>query len=265
MVALVLPILMLALVMIININQVFFAKMKLQATVDACALSAAAVQAAGLNEIADLNFDMALESDKIMGILLSGTWYDSQAATQAKDFFHNGASGVLDYILSYQMQANEDFALKSDLIAQRVKQDNMPECDLIPRHSLDSLATFTLRFKGYFYWYYTVDDTLPLTPPVPTRLWIPPDDPRYTGHHDGSFTVPAKRTLPVMGSAQVPYEILKQSVTQADYEIILPSHDFLYGSDIFGSIPELRARARAKPAGGYIKGGIPTYEALLVK
>ncbi|MFH1156012.1 MAG: pilus assembly protein TadG-related protein [Pseudomonadota bacterium] len=264
MITLVLPILMLMLVMIININQLFCQKIRLQATVDACALSAAAVQAAGLNEIADLNRDMAIESEKLMGILMGGTWYNSGAATRAKNFFYNGATGVLDFIYRYQTKANEDFALKSDMIAQNVKLMNMPECRLIPRHAIDTLASFTVKKNQYYYWYYTMNETSPLKPPVPTRQWFNPDDPRFIGSHDGSITLPAKRILPLMNSFRVPFELKKQSITQADYEIIMPVRDFLFGKKIFGPMPELRARATAKPAGGYISGGVPSYEAVLI-
>ena len=265
MVTLVLPILILMLVLIININQLFFKKIKLQATVDACALSAAAVQAAGMNEIADLNREMADESDKLRHILGRGTWYSYATAMRARNFFSNGLSGVLDNIRRYQDDANTSFALKADMIAFSVKEKNLPEASIRSNLPVDKLAAFVPQYRDYPFRYYTVTSVSPKTPPRLTRRWLDPDDPRYAGGHDGSYTILAKRIIPLPDVAHVPYELKKTSKVLADYELLLPPQDFLFSSTIFGTIPQLRARAVAKPAGGYISGGTPTYEAILVR
>ncbi|MEZ4568676.1 MAG: pilus assembly protein TadG-related protein, partial [Desulfobacterales bacterium] len=113
MVAFLLPVMLLMLMMIVNINQLVFTKIKLQNTVDACALSAAAVQAAGLNEIADLTGEMAYESAKAQWFLSSGTWHNFSFAVSARNFFYNSKSGVLDHIRRYQKEANAYFAAKA--------------------------------------------------------------------------------------------------------------------------------------------------------
>ncbi|MEZ4549564.1 MAG: hypothetical protein R2874_03550 [Desulfobacterales bacterium] len=101
---------------------------------DACALSAAAVQAAGLNEIADLNGEMAYESAKAQWFLSSGTWHNFSFAVSARNFFYNSKSGVLDHIRRYQKEANAYFGTEAEAIAEDVRRRNFPESFLTARH-----------------------------------------------------------------------------------------------------------------------------------
>ncbi|RJP36326.1 MAG: hypothetical protein C4548_16075 [Desulfobacteraceae bacterium] len=263
MIAFLLPIMLLMLVLVVNINHMIFQKIRLQNIVDACALSAAAVQAAGLNEIADLNRDLMTESQKIERILAGGVWHNYSHARDAKNFFSNGSSGVLDWIYKYQMEANQYYAAQADNAARHVKDKNLAQAFLRARHNTSELAGFKTEKYSYFFLYYLATDTSK-APPRPTRRWRNPDNPRYAGDHDGVYYMPGKRRLPKPDFFEIPYRLEKQATTIADYDIVLPAHDFPLGNLFFGGVPALHAKAAAKPAGGYIAQGIPNYRALLV-
>ena len=266
MIAFLLPVMLLMLMLIVNINQLFFQKIRLQNTVDACALSAAAVQAAGLNEIADLNQDMVDEHRNIRNILgRSPPWYNYSSANSAKQWFNNGSAGVLDWIDKYQISANTYYAFMADAIAQNVKNMNLPQSSLIPRHRQGSLASFTMERMPCTFRYYTKTDTSMFPSYSPTRIWVKPLSlPMFKGYHDGSFTIIAKRIIPLTGVFTLPYQRHKTSRVEVSYEIILPPQNFLLANSLFNGVPMLRARAKAKPAGGSITKLRPAYTAVLV-
>lgn len=262
-IALLLPIMLLMLVMIVNINHLVFQKIRLQNIVDACALSAAVVQAAGLNEIADLNRDMMAESRKIQRILAGGIWHSYSHARNAKNFFYKKSGGVIDWIYKYQMEANQQFASRADAVARQVKNKNLPRAVLNKGYDTSQLAVLKPDKNTYFFRYYLMPDTSK-APPLPTRRWRNPDNPKYTGSHNGVYYFLGKRTLPFFDFFMIPYRLQKRSTTIAKYDIMLPAHDFPLANALFRGVPALRARATAKPAGGYISSGVPKYRALLV-
>lgn len=263
-IAFLLPVMLLMVALIVDINQLIFTKIKLQNTVDACALSAAAVQAAGLNEIADLNSEMVREYNTLSRILKSGTWRDHGQAMSACSFFYNGGSGVIDYIRRYQKQSNVDYATQADSVAEYVKKLNFPRSSLRamktgPLTTLNELPK-TLRFT-----YYTMPSDPEKNPPVPTLYWRRPGTPKFADDRDGQYTLPDYRTLAVPGTFIMPERVTKTSPTYVDYELSLPADNFLLADQIFGSFPALKARAAAKPAGGHINKGNPGYTAVLFK
>ncbi len=143
MIAFLLPIMLLMVMLIVNINHLVFTKIKLQNTVDACALSAAAVQAAGLNEIADLNFEMNLEFEKMSLILGSDVWHNFMHAQDARDFFYNYGNnprGVIDWIMHYQSRANINYAKWAEDVSEDVRKINFPETRLVARHNSSKLT-----------------------------------------------------------------------------------------------------------------------------
>jgi len=262
-IAFLLPIMVLMMALIVNINHLIFTRIKLQNTVDACALSAAAVQAAGLNEIADLNIEMTREFGRIYGILRSNTWYNYNYARNARDFFYNSASGVIDWIYRYQKRTNNNYASKAEDIAEQVKNLNFPGSTLTPKHNTENLAEFIEHKKLAFFKYYTA--SFSLGSPVLTQRWYDPDDPRYTGGHDGRYWMPAKRNIPVPGVFKILEGIEKITPTYVYYELTIPSKNYVLAGSIFGSMPVLKARAGAKPAGGNVYELRPAYEAVLFK
>ncbi|RJP84611.1 MAG: hypothetical protein C4518_19045 [Desulfobacteraceae bacterium] len=262
-IAFLMPVMLLMLVMLVNINHLVFTKLMLQNTVDACALSAAAVQAAGLNEIADLNREMTKENKKIRKILSSGIWYDYRQANNAQKFFYNGKTGVIDWIQKYQKNANTYFAVQSEAAAQQVKRWNFPQTRLTARHDKKRLTGLKGHDQTATFVYYTV--TPPKGSPVPTLNWFDPDDPQFEGDHDGTLDIPMLRTVPLPGEFKIIEKMEKTSPTYADYEITLPRHPFILGDAIFKDVPVLKARASARPAGGDIYRGKPEYKAVLFR
>jgi hypothetical protein len=262
-IVLLLPIMILMLALVVNINQLIFTKMKLQNTVDACALSAAAVQAAGLNEIADLNIEMAMESQKAGYFLSSGTWYDFQAARATKDFFYNSSNGVIDWIRKYQRQANQTYAEDAERVAQHVKQLNFPQSKLTAKHNTGQLTYLKEHFYDAGFMYYSA--SYPDDPPVLTQQWFNPDDPRFADAHDGRISFPAQRMTPLYDSFRILEKTEKKTPTYVDYDIMLPAHPFVMADAIFRGVPTLRATAAARPAGGNIYRQRPSYRAVLVK
>jgi hypothetical protein len=263
MVAFLLPVMLLMLMMIVNINQLVFTKIKLQNTVDACALSAAAVQAAGLNEIADLNGEMAYESAKAQWFLSRGTWHNFSFAVSARNFFYNSKNGVLDYIRRYQKDANAYFAAKAEAIAEDVRRRNFPESFLTARHDTRRLTALKEKFTKVPFAFYTASYTKGSS--KTTKRWSYPDNPRYADNHDGRRWGQAKRKLPISSELPILEKVRKNSSTYVDYELTLPPHAFLVADQIFGGMPELRARAAARPAGGHIFREEPIYGAVLEK
>lgn len=260
-VALLLPVMLLMVALIINIYQLVFTKIKLQNTVDACALSAAAVQAAGLNEIADLNSEMVKEFNTLSQILQSGIWESDGEAKNTCDFFYNGGGGVIDYIRRYQKQSNIDYALQADMVARQVKDLNLPQSDLIARKT-GPLTDLTEVQKTIQFIYYNASAK---SPPVPTLRWQKPGIPQFADSRHGEYTIPENRTMPTPGSFTMPERVIKTSPTYVDYEISVPVSGFLLAGEIFGTFPDLKARAAAKPAGGHVYKGNPDYTAVLFK
>jgi len=265
-IALILPILILMVILIANIGQLVFEKIRLQNTVDICVLAAATVQSAGLNEIADLNWEMQNEHKKISRILSSGIWYNKTEADRTIGFFYNHSqTGVLNHIYRYQMVANRDYALSAWKIAQIVRKKNLPDSTLVRKKINHQLASFQILEKPVSYQYYTADCTSPYCPPVPTQWWFPPDDPRYFMPHKGNYTLPQKRIGPVSRIDSLPERIEKTSQASVIYELRQPSKEFSMGKKLFKPMPALTAFAAAKPAGGHTLNCDPSYRAELFK
>ncbi len=262
-IAFLLPVMILMLALVVNIGQLVFTKIKLQNTVDACALSAAAVQAAGLNEIADLNREMVFENKKAGYFLSSGIWYDYQQAANAKRFFNNSSNGILDWIRKYQEQANQSYAADAERVAQQVKRLNLPQSFLIAKHDTRRLMYLKEHYNYPSFIYYS--DSFSKGSPVSTLNWFNPDDPRFAGAHDGRLSLPAQRMTPLYDNFRILEKTEKKTPTYVDYNLILPAHPFILGDAIFRGVPTLRAMAAARPAGGNIYNLRPSYGAILVK
>ncbi len=265
-VTLMIPILMLMVILVANIGQLVFEKIRLQNTVDMCALAAATVQSVGLNEIADLNWEMENESKKIEIILGNQIWYNKMEAEQAIGFFYNHTkTGVLNHIYRYQMNANKDYAIYAWDIAQKVKHDNLPGSTLERKKINHQLASFEILYKDVSYTHYTSDCPSPYCPSVPTQWWMNPDSPRYADPHIGNYIIAQKRIAPMTEFESIPEKIKKTSQASVIYELHQPSKEFSLGKRLFKPMPALTARAAAKPAGGYIEKCDPSYRAELFK
>ena len=272
MIALLLPVLFLMMAMIVNVSQLVYTKIRLQTTVDACALSAAAVQAAGLNEIADLNWEMENEFKKIKNFLSpkSGTWYSYGEALQAKNFFYNGSNGVIDHIKKYQLRSNQIFADDAEKTAQHVKKKNFPQSILRPSHPSHDTKKLTVlieppRARVSFKYFRR---SFSKGSPVRTIKWSdppPPDSPKHSGSHDGRYASYSKRTSRTTGKFSILKKIRKTTPTFVNYELFLRPQPFWVADTIFGQTPPLIAKAAARPAGGDVYRQQPFYRAVLAR
>lgn len=260
--ALLIPVMLLMVMLIADIGQLVFEKIRLQNTVDACALGAATVQSVGLNEIADLNRDLVLEHRKLKGILEQGIWYSESQGKRALHFFYNGSAGVLDYIHRYQKQANAIYAHLAYDIAEKVKDDNLPYSVLTWQNPHDHLTTYKKHYKARSFLYYNVTCDCPFTPVL---TWFNPDDPRFIGEHDGSRLIPWRRQIIRRSISHVLERTEKTNLTYAHLTLYQHPKGLILASSIFGYMPELTASACAKPAGGHIYNGEPYYRPVMIE
>ena len=271
-VALLIPIMFLMVMLVADIGQLVFEKIRLQNTVDACALAAATVQSVGLNEIADLNNDLAQEHKKLKAILDSkgGRWYSRGEAEKARDFFYNGKDGVLDHIYRYQKTANTTYAVLADKIVQEVKDDNLPGSELKWENEHNFLTTYEEHYKTVSFKYY---DKMCSPSPLsliycsqkPVVMWSDPDDPRFIGYHDGRQYRLRRRKTIRNSSYDVMEILMKTNITYAHIKLTQRSKNFALGSSLFGRVPKLTASAEAKPVGGNIYGGKPYYRPVMTE
>ncbi len=265
-IAFLLPVMLLMVALIVNINQLVFSKIKLQNTVDACALSAAAVQAAGLNEIADLNHEMAKEHSTASRLLRRGAWRSYAQARKACNFFYNKyGTGVINYIRSYQDRTNRRYAKLADQVARHVKKLNFPQSNLIAKRTTNALTTLrpakkTIRFR--YYAAYCDPEKCRLKKVL---LWRDPGRRDFKDRRNGIVRSVSYRTWLRRRSFSPPERVRKSTRTYVDYEISLTPGRFLLADKIFGGVPHLKARAAAKPAGGHVYEKHPDYTAVLIR
>jgi hypothetical protein len=260
---LLLPVMVAMLVMVVDIGQLVFERIRLQTTVDACALAAATVQSAGLNEIADLNREAYLEFRKARRILKSGTWFSYGTARRPIRFF----ARVLDSIHRYQDMANSYFAALALRAAENTRRLNLPSSRLVAVSGASNsrLARFSTENKGFSYRFYTAscDECA-----VPTKHWYYPDNPAFYGRHDGSYTLMTPRVASV--SSYQTYKVRRRKinppVTYAAFGLMQRTKGFILGNSSLGiRMPPLVAYAAAKPTGGDIYRMKPSYIPMMVQ
>ena len=91
-----LPIMFTLIVLTINIGQMIFDRIRLQTTVDACALAGATRQSIGLNEIADLNLSAEIEFGNAKKNLEGKSWSGDSSALQGYNEQLSGFNKVID-------------------------------------------------------------------------------------------------------------------------------------------------------------------------
>ncbi len=265
-IALLIPVMLLMIALVLDIGQLVFEKIRLQNTVDTCALVAANVQSIGLNEIADLNAELINEHQKLRVIIGKGVWHSASEARKAIRFYET----VMQNIILYQNQANTGYAQMAEVFAEKVKVDNLPEASLRWIGGRSTLTSMTPNFDVMEYAYYTMTcSSSPLSwnycPPGPVLLWSDPDDPEFVGHHDGSRTELRARKLMSVSILNMVERYAKEGETYAWLEIQQEAQPYILGSRRFGYLPALRAYAKAKPAGGSIYDREAEYRPVLVK
>jgi len=278
-VALLLPTLMVMVFLALNIGQLVFEKIRLQNTADACALSAAAAQAAGLNEIAEVNFwsqDYVLSIARaVMAWSESIPWKNENTATAAVRYYRE----VFRALRRYQTDANTYYAAKAMAIAKAVKKANCDDIGIAsvrlesinPRSTLErpgELMEYRTHLATVSYGYIGASDHHPCS--ISTALSWSDLMAGPTSHfctHMGATVVAVCGKHHSHGSAVFDYKISKKSspTTYAAFKLTQEAKDFVVAESIFGKMQKLEAYAAAMPTMGDVKKGKPRYIPVLVR
>ncbi len=248
-----------------DIGQLVFEKMRLQHATDAAALAAATVQSAGLNEIAGLNFEIADQYSKLVMILLKGFPWDSiNQGTKAIKFFKN----EFDYLRDLQDDANDNYGDWAVEIAEKTIDANTP-ADRTWDYTIDAdqpMMEFSdpQMMPAFFMWiqyfYYA--------PTWTTTMWndAMAEPKEAYGEHDGSYRGGSKRGIPIPYLEMVETWRSKEGeVTDVEVSISQAPADYMVGIDILGRMPQLMAHAKVKPAGGHIEHFMPEYRPYMLE
>ncbi|MDQ7832286.1 MAG: Tad domain-containing protein [Desulfovibrionaceae bacterium] len=280
-VALLLPTLALMIFLVLNIGQLVFEKIRLQNTADACALSAAAVQAAGLNEIAELNFwSSTYVINLVRGVMgltiILAPWQNQMTADSAVNFY----KGVFSAIRDYQDKANKDYAKKALSIAKATKRANLDDRGVTgvriesmnPRADFDNPKNL-IEYRKH-------KTTVPYSTVVSTgqypycifqsnMTWndAAAGDKKYFGLYLGWMTPPTCVLVVMPGFAEFDYKISKKSkpMTYSAFKLTQEAKDFVIAGSVFGRMDKMTAYAAAMPTGGNVKSGKPKYKPVLVR
>ena len=278
-VALLLPTLMVMVFLTLNIGQLVFEKIRLQNTADACALSAAAAQAAGLNEIAEVNFwsqDYVYPIAKaVMAWSEDVPWRNESTANSAVRYY----KGVFRALRRYQDDANTYYANKAMQIAKVVKMTNYDDIgiesvrldSINPRSSLKrpgKLLEYETHRKTVSYAYVGATDHHPCS--ISTALsWsdLMAGPENHFSTHMGATPVAVCGKHHEHTSTEFEYRISKKSspTTYAAFKLTQESKDFVVAGSIFGKMQKMEAYAAALPTKGDVKKGKPDYVAVLVR
>lgn len=280
-VALLIPILSLMIFLVLNIGQLVFERIRLQNTADYCALSAAAVQAAGLNEIAELNWwseNWVLNTARIILALTPATPWDNHGISkQATGFF----TDVFKNIRDYQDDANKYYARKALSIAKAVKKANYDDKGItnVNIKSINPKSTFSN--PGKMMEYKELTETLSSvylsshSHHPACSYWV------SSRWNDSSAGDKKHMSMYFMGwsaestcgggvgtdMVRYKYKIEKKKtpMTYSAFKLTQESHDFILAGSVFGKMDKLTAYAAAMPTKGDIKKGDPDYKAILVR
>jgi len=262
-VALLIPVMLIMVMLIANIGQLIFEKIRLQNVADVSLLAGLTVQSAGLNEIADLNYELELEYEKLKKILKSDTWYDESQGIKAITFYKR----VFDYIRRYQDDANRQFAEWAKIITEKVvlssynKPDNRTWGYGVDAPSrLTNLSEPEKRPVGFRY--VIPCSGLSCPPPIPFLCWndgsAEPEE--YEAPHDGRYYLlrPIKYLRTYSTEVNVRRSKLGPS-TVLSVKIEQSPTDFILGKTFFPRLPLLRVRAKGGPNEGHIYNCEPIY------
>ncbi len=279
-VALMIPILAVMIFLSLNIGQMVFEKIRLQNTADACALSAAAAQSAGLNEIAELNYwskTYVLNLVKVvMAATMASPWQSEATAQSAVNFYKS----VFEAIRDYQDKANEYYAEKALSIAKKVKKANLDDRGIkgVSIDSINPKSSFSktgklMEYKTHKESVSYSSMTSPGVPPfcmlytVTTWNDASAGDKKHIGAYLG-WAITASCVLAVSsGTGEYDYKISKKStpMTYSAFKLTQDSKDFILAGSIFGKMKKMTAYAAAMPTGGNVEDGKSKYKPVLVR
>ena len=272
--AMFIPVMAIAIILLSNLSQLVFEKIKLQQTVDQAALSAAAVQSIGLNELADLNFSALREYYKADLALQPPTfWHDASQPLAAIKYHEE----IFAWINKYREEANINYAQLAHRYAENVIQRNLQGMDVsyekVPGASNDQLTNYRERpempIRYQYYTRYceitTFFGSYPCTYLFP-MLWSNPEDPTdiatagsrigWRNSYNGYLTGLKQGVY----NPTVRWEKDTSSTTYAAYKITQKEKRFAVGGNFLQQVfPEISVYAAAKPTGGIMYDMRPTY------
>ncbi len=260
-----LPVMCIMLMLVVNIGQAIFEKIRLQQTVDMCALSAANVQAMGLNEIAELNFDSLEQYGYMVLYHAKPYWNSIMDGMSCTNFFEK----VFQAIRRKQDEANTDYAKSALRVAQWVKYLNLPSTTLESVNPKDSkLMEYESKSGPYFY-LFLVPCSCKYCSPLPGYMWNDgaAGDAKRWGLHNGKIGPMVQCAMFAPWGGTVDYMIKKKKnpTTYSAFKITQRPKNFILASGIFGKLDTLVAYAAAKPVGGSIQKFSPKYKGVLWK
>jgi hypothetical protein len=236
-------------ILAVNIGQLVFDKIRLQYVADSCALAAATVQAAGLNEIADLNNELVNEYWNLRADLRNGIWC---SAGQAVSWVGQYWVPRFDYIRYLQLKAYGEFNSRAAAIAQQVMDENKNLANRYWQLQYTTVGPPTLNYqlmppRYYDYLYYFA--------------WC-----KWCYSSCRGLPGFVKTKFFQWGVGYVPVEIMKTDPPlQCSLILMQSSQNYAFGSSLFGYAPPLKAVAAAKPAGGDISALSPAYRPVLIQ
>jgi len=268
-IAFLIPVMCLMVVLVASIGQLIYAKIRLQATANTCALAAASVQAAGLNEIADLNYDYQMELGHLKHIMKKTKyWYDEDEAEDCFEFYQD----VLRNITHYQYAANRAFGERAGLtkLVEIIQEINLPESRLarIDVPDRGKLTAFKPPQKEKIYYEYYDSDCDSCRNKAYNWGKDPHKRNAYGPRWDAREKRMAHRKNDERDHVKIYKPLQKSGRTSVEVALALDIKGLVLGSSfldaaISGS-PTIIARAAAKPAGGNIYEGRPDYRPVLI-
>jgi len=266
-ISLMLPIMVLLILFVANSGQLIYEKIRLKNTCDAVALGAANVQSIAGNEIGDLNKERETEFRKLRKHVGRNLWFSLWDAKRVVKYFKKCISNLR----KYQDESNTYYAKKSLEIANHIKELNQPKnshWDLKPDKEDNEVFEYKEAKKKHVYYAYGalirgIDPTL-----IVASKWSNSKAGRteVTGAHNGVRYFPMTYDTILFGRSSIDVKVKKtEKIVDAGFTLTQEPKKFMFASNLFGDMPELKAYAKAKPAGGNIYDGKATYKPVLVK
>jgi len=268
------PISAILIILLGDVSQLVFEKIKLQQTVDEAALSAANVQSIGLNEIADLNNAARLEYITAeQSLVVSPPWLNV-AFPRAVARYHDAVLRTIDF---FRRRANVDFASLAHTYARRVVDRNLAGANVtlspVRGASTNRLTDFRrVKERPITYQYYPSPCSSFGGPCTTATVWLGPrpgtriDRQAYSRRRNVTI-VPGYVTGLAAGAYNPNVRWVKgqQRMTYAAYKLEAPQKRFAVGNTFLRNVfPKITVYAAAKPTGGHIFRMSPNYEPRLV-
>jgi hypothetical protein len=245
----------------VNVGQLIHGRILTQAVADMVALSAANVQAAGLNEIADLNNEHRSMQDELLR-WLSTTWFFSNSGEVNRlcDYFED----LMSRVINYKRNVNNTFPAYARNAAYRTlawcngEYGGFAIKELKLSGNSGTLVNLTSTVSKTLRGWYVQQCSCKYCPPLTT----------YQVNKNRYFPVQItgmKCGVPVVQSRYLYETYEKKTFGTKVYTVVTVTREEMgslvnmasLGFDV--KIPRMEAMSAAMPTGGNIEAGQPTY------